>query len=253
MSEFVPLDGLVGAGLGLVLSYPRLDPLLVERRVLEMGALGVEGVLLRGRSRMGDVPVLGRGHVGVVVAARYRGEEVALKVRRVDADRPSLEEEASHLRLANGVGVGPVYLGGSGDLLLMELIEGEYLVEWAAGLGAQDGGLVRGVLGGLLERAWRLDDLGLDHGELSRARRHVIVSGGVARIIDFESASTGRRCSNLTSIVQYLFFSGGMAGALRRVLPAPDRGVLLGALRAYKRGPSEGGLRGVLGACGLLA
>jgi putative serine/threonine protein kinase len=188
-----------------------------------------------------------------VVIARYRGEEVALKVKRLDADRPSLEEEAGHLRLANRVCVGPVFLGSSGDFLLMELIEGEYLVDWVAGLGASDVGLVQEVLRRLLEKAWRLDDLGLDHGELSRARRHVIVSEGEARIIDFESASTGRRCSNLTSIVQYMFFSGVMAVALGRVLLAPDRSVLLGALRAYKRAPSEVRFRGVLDACGLLA
>jgi hypothetical protein len=42
LSDFVPLDGLIGAGFGQVLSYPRLDLVLVERRILELGALGVE-------------------------------------------------------------------------------------------------------------------------------------------------------------------------------------------------------------------
>jgi len=95
--------------------------------------------------------------------------------------------------------------------------------------------------------------VGLDHGELVRAHRHVIVSGGEPRIIDFESASTSRRCANVTSVVQYLFFNRRMAGLVGRVIPVPEREGLIGALRGYRRAPSEEGFRRVLGACGLSA
>ena len=60
----------------------------------------------------------------------------------------------------------------------MELVEGDYLVDWVGGLGPGDVGLLRGALLDLMEQARRLDVAGLDHGELSSARRHVIVSGG---------------------------------------------------------------------------
>jgi putative serine/threonine protein kinase len=94
------------------------------------------------------------------------------------------------------------------------------------------------VIGDLLDRAHRLDLAGLDHGELSSAHRHVMVAGGVPRIIDFESASTVRRCSNVTSIAHYMFFNRRVREGLGRVMELPGRGALLEALAAYKSEPS---------------
>jgi putative serine/threonine protein kinase len=111
---------------------------------------------------------------------------------------------------------------------------------------------LRGILLDLMEQARRLDVAGLDHGELSSARRHVIVSGGVARIVDFESASVSRRCSNVTSMAQYLFINRGMAGGVGGVMPLPDRDSLVGALSGYRRGPGEASFRRVVVVSGLV-
>ncbi len=250
MSETIPVDGLIGSRAGFLLSYPRFEEGRALERLGELGALGVTEIELRGRHMIDGVPVLGKGHVGVVLAARFDGSTVALKVRRVDADRGTMEREAEYLRVANGVSVGPRLFGVSRNFLLMELIEGEYLVDWVGGLGPGDAGVLGRVVGGLLDRAHRLDMAGLDHGELSSAHRHVVVSGGVPRIIDFESASTRRRCSNVTSVAHYLFFNRRMREGVGRVLVLPDREALLGALAGYKSGPSGerlGALKSVLG------
>jgi len=251
LSEAIPLGGLLASRARFLLSYPRYDEEEAERRLDELRGLGIGSLVLGGPHVIDGVPVLGKGHVGVVLAALLGGRRVALKVRRVDADRPSLEAEAARLGVANRVSVGPGLLGVSRNFMVMELVEGEYLVDWVGGLGPSDGGILRRVLKGLLEKARRLDVVGLDHGELVRAHRHVIVAGGEPRIIDFESASTSRRCANVTSIVQYLFFNRRMAGLVERVLPVPERVGLIGALRGYRRAPSEEGFRRVLEACGL--
>ncbi len=253
MTETVALEGLLGSGAAFLLSYPRYDGAEVERRVRELRGLGVEALELRGRHVVGGVSVLGKGHVGVVVAARLGGVSVALKIRRTDADRESLEAEASSLRLANGASVGPVCLGSSSNFLVMELVEGDYLVDWLGGLGPSEGGLLGRVLGRLLWKARRLDVVGLDHGELSRADRHVIVEGGEPRIVDFESASTARRCSNVTSIAHYLFLNRRMRGLVREVLPLPSKDGLFRALRRYKEDMTDEGFMSVLVACGLAA
>jgi len=248
--ETIPIDGLIGSRVGFLLSYPVYDGEVAEERLVELRGLGVEAVELQGHHAINGVPVLGKGHVGVVLAARAGGRLVALKVRRVDADRETLEREAEYLRVANGVSVGPRLFGVSRNFLLMELIEGEYLVDWVGGLGPADAGSLRRVIGELLDRAHRLDMAGLDHGELSSAYRHVMVAGGVPRIIDFESASTGRRCSNVTSVVHYLFFNRRMRERVGGVLGLPERGALMEALAAYKSGPSgegRGALKSVLG------
>ena len=242
MIETIPIDGLIGSRAGFLLSYPVYDGEVAEERLVELRGLGVEAVELQGHHAINGVPVLGKGHVGVVLAARASGRLVALKVRRVDADRETLEREAEYLRVANGVSVGPRLFGVSRNFLLMELIEGEYLVDWVGDLEPDDARVLRRVIGELLDRAHRLDIVGLDHGELSSAHRHVMVAGGVPRIIDFESASTGRRCSNVTSVAHYLFFNRRMRERVGSVLGLPERGALLGALAGYKSGPSGEGL-----------
>jgi putative serine/threonine protein kinase len=252
LSDVIPLGSLLESRAGFLLSYPSADP---ERANVVRGEFeghGISALVLRGRHKIDGVPILGKGHVGIVVVALLGGEEVAVKLRRTDADRESMEAEGGYLRVANGVSVGPRLLGVSREVLVMELVEGGYLVDWVGGLGPEDAGLLMGVLRDLMGQARRLDEVGLDHGELSSARRHVIVLGGVARIVDFESASVSRRCSNVTSMAQYLFFNQGMAGGVGGVIPLPDRDSLVAALSAYRWWPGEASFRRVLAASGLL-
>jgi len=235
----------------LILAYPRPEPSIVEERLSVLRGLGITHVELGGRKHLTpDLEVLGKGCVSVVVAARTAsGQKVALKIRRVDADRESLAHEAEMLRLANSVGVGPRLLASTDDFLVMEFIDGPHLPDWLSAKPGRD--QVISVLRELLEKCRRLDEIGLDHGELSRAHSHVIVQPRPGRhpeprIVDFESASDRRRPANVTSICQYLFISG-LAGLLWPV----DRQALIGALRAYKRRMDEGTFRAVLEACGL--
>ncbi|MBL7079619.1 hypothetical protein ISS39_04765, partial [Candidatus Bathyarchaeota archaeon] len=248
MSEVIPLGGLMESRAGFLLSYPSDDGERARVVLGELEEMGVSALVLRGRHAIDGVPIMGKGHVGIVVAALLGGREVAVKLRRVDADRASMEAEGEFLRVANGASVGPRLLGASREVLAMELVEGSYLVDWVRGLEPGDVGQLREVLLDLMEQARRLDVAGLDHGELSSARRHVIVSGGVARIVDFESASVSRRCSNVTSMAQYLFFNRGMAGGLGGVMPPPDRDGLVSALSGYRRRPGEASFRRVLAA-----
>ena len=109
------------------------------------------------------------------------------------------------------------------------------------------------VLRELLRKCRRLDEIGLDHGELSGAHSHVLVQlepRPKPRIVDFESASTQRRPKNLTSICQYLFIRA-LSRQLAVILGAVDKGALISALRAYKEHMGEDEFLGVLRACGL--
>jgi putative serine/threonine protein kinase len=247
----IPLGGLLESRVGFLLSYPSADPETGCVVIGELKELGVSALVPKGRHAIAGVPILGKGHVGIVVAALLGGEEVAVKLRRSDADRASMAAEGEYLRVANEVSVGPRLLGVSKNVLVMELVEGSYLVDWVGGLGPEDAGLLKGLIMNLMEQARKLDEVGLDHGELSSGRRHIIVSGGIARIVDFESASVSRRCSNVTSMAQYLFFNRGMAGGVGGVIPLPDRDSLLAALSAYRWWPGEASFLRVLVASGL--
>jgi len=249
----ISLDRLLGEGYGPVLCYPRYEEGEARRRVEELRGLGVEALVFAGEKRVLKVPVLGKGCVGIVLEARTAEGRAALKVRRVDADRAGMRREADMLGLANSVGVGPRLLGVTENFLLMEFVEGRLLPRWLGEVqGRGSRARVRRVLGALVEQCRRLDEAGLDHGELSHAPKHVIVDAGDRPwIVDFETASVARRASNVTSICQYLFLGGQIGGTMRRKGGKIDREEVIQALRDYKRGRTSESFRRVLEVCRL--
>jgi len=234
-----------------VLCYPRVVEGELEARLRELEELGVEELLEEGGTLIDGVKVLGKGCVGVVVAARVRGVKAALKVRRVDADRPSLLGEAELLRKANSVGVGPRLLGATRNFLASEYVEGLPMAEWLKrGPKPEE---VREVAGKLLAQCYELDRIGLDHGELVRADKHVIVKGLDPVIIDFESASLDRRPGNVTSIAQYLFIGGWAAKRVAELLRLDEsfKARTLELLKRYKRTLSRESFEELLKGLGL--
>ncbi len=236
-----------------VLCYPRYSTTESVKRIRQLKRLGVSAIEFTGQKTAFNLPVLGKGCVGIVVAAQLASRRVALKIRRVDADRKEMEHEAEMLSKANSLGVGPCLLGLSQDFLLMEFIKGLLLPSWIPTVkGRSSAKRIRRVLLEILWQCRKMDKAGLDHGELSRAPRHVIVNprGGVY-IVDFETASVSRRTSNVTSMSQYLFIGSQVARTLRRRLGKIDRERLVAALRYYKRLPSDGNFGKILGICQL--
>jgi putative serine/threonine protein kinase len=218
-----------------VLCYPRVSEAELQNRLEELRAHRVSAVEFTGKNSVFNVPVLGKGFVGIVVAAYVDGQRVALKIRRVDADRQGLQHEAQMLAKANAVHVGPKLKDVSKNFLLMQLVDGAVIPEW---LDAHKEPVhVRGVLNDVLEQCWRLDAAGLDHGELSRAPKHIIVDKQQKPwIVDFETASDTRKPANITSVCQYLFMGGGtVAGAVAEALGERSRGGMIEALRRYKK------------------
>jgi putative serine/threonine protein kinase len=200
-----------------------------------------------------NVPVLGRGKVGIVLTAHTKTMRVALKIRRVDADRKEMMHEAKMLKKANETQVGPQLIDVRKDFLLMEFLEGITLPHWVTSLkGRGSRKRIRMVLLDALEQCKRLDEIGLDHGELSRAPKHIIVdSQDRTHIIDFEAASTERRPSNVTSLCQYLFIGSQLARMLNRRLGQIDNKALISALRRYKFARAQQNFATILKVCNL--
>jgi putative serine/threonine protein kinase len=189
-----------------------------------------------GRQKIGNVNILGKGCVGIVIAAHLDSQIVALKIRRTDANRASMKHEADMLRMANSVGVGPRLFRASENFLAMELLEGELIEEWIDRRDpSHDSYYVVDVLRSVLEQCHRLDRIGLDHGELSEARKHVIIDQFRPYILDFETASTARRPSNLSSICQYLFISSPVASKVKTILDKVELNQFKESLSAYKK------------------
>jgi putative serine/threonine protein kinase len=233
-----------------ILCYPRSIKAEVGRRLKELQKLDIEALEFGGEKEAFGVRVLGKGCVGIVVKAFVKGQMIALKIRRVDADRVRMRHESEMLRKANSVEVGPELLGVSRNFLLMRFIDGDLLPHWLDGRVRK--ALVKRVLREILEQCWRMDETGLDHGELSHAPKHVIVDRKNAPVIvDFETASVYRRPSNVTSICQYFFFSGETAKKVGEKLGGKDESRIVEVLRRYKQNRNRENFERVLTVCGL--
>lgn len=216
----------------------------------ELGSLGVEELVFIRRSPGDGVPVLGKGHKGMVILGRLGGKEVAVKILRTDASRDSLEHEAEILRRVNALGVGPRLLAQGHLTIAMEWVRGEPVEEWIGDLEIEESGKLRRMLVRVMRGCRRMDKEGIDHGELSRAGKHIIVrSNGGPTIIDFETASSGRRPSNVTSVCSYFLVGGQPSRKVRKMLAldAPP----LAAIKNYKRYFDDRRYRRLLAATGL--
>jgi len=195
--------------------------------------------LLEGPQEVDGLRVLGKGCDSIVVKALVDGTLVALKIRRVDSHVKALIIEGENQALANNVGVGAKVHCFSEDFIVMDLVEGQHIDEFVRLAGEVE---VRKVVVDLLKQCRRLDVIGLDHGELSRAHRHVIVKPCLEPVImDFGSSSRSRRPANVSSLFSYLFLSKTEVSSIvrRKVGASFDDEEAIKALREYKRSLSE--------------
>ena len=252
MVEAVALEMLGEEGFGQVICYPACEREGLEKRLTEMRKLGVKALCFRGERMVNNVKVLGKGCVGIVVLAYTEAGRVALKIRRTDADRAGMKHEAQMLRAANSAGVGPRLLDFSENLLMMEFVDGLLIPRWIEALEEGDNARLRveRVLRDILDQCWRLDEAGLDHGELSQASKHIVI-GEEDRpcILDFETASDGRRVSNVTSVCHFLFMSGRTSKLVGSKTEAIGREDLLATLKEYKKNRTRGNFEAILGVC----
>jgi putative serine/threonine protein kinase len=153
------------------------------------------------------------------------------------------------LSKANSVNVAPKLMTASKNFLLMQLIDGDLLPNWLEK--NKDAAAVKQVLGEVLEQCFRLDQVGLDHGELSKAPKHLLVDKTEKPfIVDFETASVERRVANVTAVCQYLFAGNSSASkVLAEIFGERNRLELIDALKAYKKNRTRSNFEGLLKVC----
>lgn len=232
--SFLPVDWLVQEPYSTILGYPKAPKKQLALRVAEMKKLGISGVSFEGPMTIGTVSVLGKGYAGIVVLAKRGTKQVALKIRRTDSPRKTMEHETILLQAANRAGVGPILLQSSKNLIVMEYLDGKKIFDWISDLkGKGSTTKLKLVIKKVLSDCYRLDTAGLDHGELSNITKHVIVGKSI-KIIDFESSSLERRVSNVTSATQAIFIGSGLAKIVQKIYSVPPRPKIISVLREYK-------------------
>ena len=214
-----------------LLLYPSFSELEYKERIAELESLGISSILLDGKTVVNGTHVAGKGCVGLVVKAKAGRKVCALKIRRTDAGRETMDNEAHLHKIANNAGVGPILEGHTKNLIAMEFVTGQNIIDWIDD--ANKKSKIQAVVHAILEQCFTLDKAGIDHGELSRLGRHVIVSH-TCYIVDFESASIIRKTCNVTAASQSIFLYGILANKVKKILGDTDIEKVIHALRIYK-------------------
>ncbi len=159
------------------------------------------------RNVYGKLRIVGVGFTGILVLASASKGIVLVKILRKDSRRNSMLHECSILEEASRLGVSPRAYSCSNEYIVMEYIDGYSLAEYIENFDKfrfiYD---LRIILKSILYKTFLLDKHHIDHGELSRPYKHVLVSPKGVFIIDFDSASKSRTPRNLASILGGLFF-----------------------------------------------
>ncbi|NWJ99482.1 serine/threonine protein kinase [Marine Group I thaumarchaeote] len=215
--------------------YPKGTRAQIKSRIKELKALGVESISFQGKLQVGTISILGKGYVGIVVLGKIGRKKVAVKIRRNDSPRKNLKREAELLKITNQSNVGPKLVGFSKNFLVMEYLEGEKIGDWVASLKKRgSSSQLKTIIKKILEDCYKLDRIGLDHGELSHIVKHVII-GNKTTIIDFESSSMDRRVSNVTSATQALCIGSGISKIIGCICKIPKKEKMIVVLRRYKQ------------------
>lgn len=244
-ANFIQFEQLRESPYADVICYPKLTQKELTKRLKELKQLQIVAIEFTGRKSVHNVPVLGKGCVGIVVKAFIDKEAHALKIRRIDADRTEMRHEAEMLEKANTIKIGPKLLNASKNFLIMEHIEGLFFPEWLKKTRSKQ--KIRNILRQALEQCWQLDKIGLDHGELSHAPKHIIIKpDNTPTVIDFETASTTRKTQNVTSLCQYFLIANRLAKRIEKKLDTIEKDKLIKALRKYKNAKTRENFEDIL-------
>ncbi len=223
-----------------IIGYPKASKKQVEQRISQMKKMGISSIYFQGDLKLGKINVLGKGYVGIVLLAKRKNKLVAVKIRRTDSQRKEMKSEAKLLEIANSSKVGPRLITSNKNFIIMEYLNGKKIGEWIKELkGKGSAAKLKSVIRKTLEDCYNLDKIGLDHGELSNISKHVIISKSKATVIDFESASTKRKVSNVTSATQGIFIGSGISKSIKKIYKIPPKEKMVDALREYKHNPTR--------------
>lgn len=238
MNNLIPIEKLKDSEAKNLVCFPKYSEEELDRRIEELKMLNVKCLVLDGRKKLGKFFVLGKGHESLVVKAlNNKGKFHALKIRRTDSGKPDTTHEVKMIKKAEEAKVGVKLAGSTKNFILLEMVEGKPFPEWVEKLkGKNRKKRLKKVLLEILNQCRALDLVGLDHGELSRASKHILVDkNDKPYLIDFGKASVERKVSNVTSICQYLFIRGDVAEKILKILGKISRKKLIKVLQIYKK------------------
>ena len=164
-------------------------PSFSEEIYKELIEQGIKYLYSFGNIKIGEVYVIGKGKTGIVALL---DENRVIKIRRSDSPKESLEIEAKIQDLAYPI--APRVHSYGKNFIIMDYVKGRNLTKKES----------TDIIKKLLIKAKALEDKRIEHKELSRPYKNVIVTENDVYIIDYDSASIKEKPKNVSSILSWL-------------------------------------------------
>ncbi len=153
---------------------------------------------------------IAKGFSSEVFLVKKEKKNFALKIEKIKSRRKKMaENEVKNLSKANSVQVGPKLIDFDlkKRIILMEYIKGKTFNEWIFSLkkNKKNKKKVEKFIEKIFLQAEKLDEIGLDHGQLAGRGVNILVKKNLPVIIDFEKASQKRKVHNKKVLESFLF------------------------------------------------
>ncbi len=227
---FLPVYKILEKPYFLVLGYPTATKEQIKSRYNEIKRLCIESVSFFGDTKINTINILGKGHNGIVILAKRYNKKIAIKIKRVDSHQQKMYKEYNLLKIANNIDVGPKIIDCSENFIIMEYLDGKTINKWMNK--TKNKHAIKNTIKKILFDCYKLDSIGMDHGELSNMEKHVIVGKSKTTIIDFENASIERKTSNVTSATQSIYMRSSSPTKIKNYKISKIE--LIESLRMYK-------------------
>jgi putative serine/threonine protein kinase len=224
--------------LSRIICFPRNNCDEYNYRINVLRKNGFEYIIEYGRSFLG-IKLLGKGYASIVVLAynKYYGLG-ALKLRRIDSRRTTLEHEGMILDYLDKTLYVPQLYMWAKDFIFMEWLNpdkcldlGSYFEEM---IHKSKFDKLKIIIKRIILALYLIDRLGIDHGELNRPYNHIyICSDRFVKIIDWESSSY-RKPHNVTMFLSFLFNRYKYKNVLKNIIGMSSEEIYE-ILRNYKK------------------
>ncbi len=191
-----------------------------------------------------------RGKRGIVSTAFLDGEngiKVAVKEKRFSSKAEfAIEKEAQWLKILNKHNIGPKFISFEHNSLIYRFVEGQYLPDFLEKANRID---AINVLKKVMQQCRKMDELGINKLEMTRPRRHVVVSKNgkrlVVTMIDFERCRRTEKPKNVTQFCQFIS-STEMNDLLADKKLSISREKIIQYSQNYKRRPNAANLKKIM-------
>ncbi len=146
--------------------------------------------------------LLGKGKRKLVYKARYRNQDVVVKIKRTDSTAEPILREVKMLQFLSRKKLAPKVYAWSKNFFIAEYVPGIFLKDWIDYATLDE---VKFVLKKVFTWCFALDQLGISKKEMHHPWKHVLIHGKSIGFIDFERAQHTKDPKNVSQFVQFVF------------------------------------------------